>query len=172
MRVRTTLSLAGAGIGALSLLVAAAKATPARSAETRAAARIVAGGQPGQPCSERTVEGSYAFALQGNVHGIGPIAVAGTTSFDGQGSTSIEGFVATTTGAPAIRAAISGSYTVEPDCTGSATYTVPAPGLFGFTQLRFDGVIVDNGEEIRYLITTPGITFAGATVRQHSKGRR
>lgn len=168
----TMLGLAGAGAGALLIFIASLGGAPARSAQGYALISAAAGAQPGQGCSERTVEGPYAFAIQGNVGGIGPVAAAGTTSFDGEGATSIDGFFATTTGAPAVRAVIHGSYTVEPDCTGSATYSIPLPGLLGFTQLRFNGVIVNHGDEIRYLITTPGITFAGASVRQDSRGRR
>jgi hypothetical protein len=56
------------------------------------------------------------------------------------------------------------------DCTGSATFDLPAPGLFGrFTELRFEAVIVNRGEEIRYLITTPEIVFAGSSTRQFPK---
>ncbi len=118
-------------------------------------------------CSERTVRGSYAFALQGNVIGIGPIAASGTTTFDGEGAATIRGFINTTTAAPAIEASLAGSYTVNgEDCTGSATFDVPAPGLFGLFSLHFEAVIVNKGEEIRYLITTPGVVFAGASVRQ------
>lgn len=119
-------------------------------------------------CSEQTVKGSYAFALQGNVASIGPIAASGTTTFDGKGSANITGFINTTSGSPAIRASIDGAYTVNPqDCTGSATFKIPAPGLFRrFTELRFEAVIVNKGAEIRYLITTPGIVFAGSSVRQ------
>ena len=120
------------------------------------------------PCSERTLRGPYAFAIPGHIQGVGPIAAAGTTSFDGLGRTTIKGFINTTTSAPPIAATLTGTYTVDPQtCTGSATYTAPAPGLFGrFTELRFQAVIVRNGEEIRYLITTPGIVFAGTSVRQ------
>jgi hypothetical protein len=119
-------------------------------------------------CSELTVKGRYAFALQGNVKGIGPIATSGTTTFDGKGSANITGFINTRSGAPAIKASIDGTYTVNPqDCTGSATFKIPAPGLFdAFTKLRFEAVIVNRGEEIRYLITTPGVVFAGSSVRQ------
>jgi hypothetical protein len=119
-------------------------------------------------CSELTVKGRYAFALQGNVASIGPIAASGTTTFDGKRLANITGFINTTSGAPAIRASIDGTYTVNPQaCTGSATFKIPAPGLFKrFTELRFEAVIVNRGEEIRYLITTPGIVFAGSSVRQ------
>jgi len=123
---------------------------------------------PSTKCSESTVKGPYAFALQGTVAGIGPLAASGTTTFDGKGHTNITGFINTTSGARAIKASIDGIYTVNPhDCTGSAIFKIPAPGLFDrFTELRFEAVIVNRGEEIRYLITTPGVVFAGNSVRQ------
>jgi hypothetical protein len=120
-----------------------------------------------QGCSEATVEGDYAFALQGNVARIGPIAASGITSFDGEGDTSITGFINTRRNRfPAVEADIDGTYEVNADCTGSATFEIPAPGLFNrFTELEFEAVIVDQGREIRYLITTPGVVFAGTSVR-------
>lgn len=122
-----------------------------------------------QECSESTVEGSYAFAIQGNVARIGPIAASGITTFDGEGLATITGFINTRRiRIPAFDVSIDGTYTVDPeDCTGSATFTIPGPGLFDrFTELQFEAVIVNQGEEIRYLITTPGVVFAGASVRQ------
>lgn len=120
-----------------------------------------------QECSEATVEGDYAFAIQGTVARIGPIAASGITSFDGQGETNITGFINTRRNRfPAFEADIDGTYEVNADCTGSATFEIPAPGLFNrFTELEFEAVIVDQGAEIRYLITTPGVVFAGASVR-------
>lgn len=124
--------------------------------------------QGGGTCSERTIEGIYAFAIPGQVQGIGPIAISGTTSFDGFGGTTITLLANTVTQAPVLRATFSGIYTVDPDaCTGSATYNIPPPGLLGrFTELRFEGVSVNDGAEIRYLVTTPGIVLAGTSVRQ------
>ena len=132
------------------------------------AAAFVPGAQAQEECSESTIEGTYAFALQGTVIGVGPIAASGTTTFDGEGSANITGIINTRRRTPAIRANIDGTYTVDSDeCTGSATFDIPAPGLFRrFTRLRFEGVIVNQGVEIRYLITTPGIVFAGSSVRQ------
>ena len=76
-----------------------------------------------QECSERTIEGSYAFALQGTVAEIGPLAASGTTTFDGEGGANITGFINTTSGTPVLEASADGTYTVDPeDCTGSATF--------------------------------------------------
>ena len=120
-----------------------------------------------QECSEATVEGDYAFAIQGTVARIGPIAASGITSFDGKGESQHHGLHQHGgTGLPAFEASIDGTYAVNADCTGSATFKIPAPGLFNrFTELQFEAVIVDQGEEIRYLITTPGVVFAGTSVR-------
>lgn len=119
-------------------------------------------------CTAATVKGPYAFGIVGNVQGVGPIAASGTTTFDGINQVSFKTFINTSTAAPAIQIEVFGSYTVNPaDCTGSATLNIPPPGLFNrFTELRFEGVIVNRGAEIRYLITTPGIVFAGTSVRQ------
>lgn len=121
-----------------------------------------------EKCSERTVRGTYAFALTGSVIGVGPIAASGTTTFDGKGKFSITGAINTTTLNQLIEGTFHGTYTVNrDDCT--ATATVTTPGVFGFTDLNFRAVIVDEGHEIRYLITNPGIVFAGATVRQEQE---
>ena len=116
-------------------------------------------------CSERTVRGTYGFALTGHVQGVGPIAASGTTTFDGEGYFSITGRINTATGDPVLEGTFPGTYTVSPDgCTASATVTTP--GVFSYTELHFEAVILENGREIRYLITNPGIVFAGATVKQ------
>ncbi len=116
-------------------------------------------------CTERTVRGTYAFALTGSVINVGPIAASGTTTFDGEGTVSITGAINTTTLNPILEGTFTGTYTVNPDdCTASAVVTTP--GVFGYTDLHFRGVIINKGDEIRYLITDPGIVFAGATVRQ------
>jgi hypothetical protein len=116
-------------------------------------------------CSERTVKGTSAFALTGSVINVGPIAASGTTTFDGEGNVSLTGAINTTTLNPTVEGTFTGTYTVNPDdCTGSVVVTTR--GVFGYTDLHFKGVIINQGQEVRYLITDPGIVFAGATVRQ------
>jgi hypothetical protein len=96
---------------------------------------------------------------------VGPIAASGTTTFDGEGNVSLTGAINTTTLNPILEGTFTGTYTVNPDdCTGLVV--VNTPGVFGYTDLHFKGVIINQGQEVRYLITDPGIVFAGATVRQ------
>jgi len=154
--------------GALFVGYAISSSAKGESLEALVQIAQAQGKGPSTKCSERTVKGRYAFALQGTVAIIGPLAASGTTTFDGNGFANITGFINTTSGAPAIEASIDGTYTVNAhDCTGSAVFKIPAPGLFDqFTELRFEAVIVNRGEEIRYLITTPGVVFAGNSVRQ------
>jgi hypothetical protein len=129
----------------------------------------VAQAQPAKLCSESTIKGTYAFGLNGAVKGVGPVALAGTATYDGVGQARLEGFVNSTVGAPAVNTRLIGPYTVNPaTCTATATFNAPPPGIFGVSQVRFFAVIVDGGAEIRYVVTTPGIAVAGSTVRQAS----
>ena len=142
----------------------------AQAQESHAAGQDLQENYYGRPklsyCTARTVKGTYAFGLSGNVIGVGPIGASGTTTFDGEGNFSITGAVNTTTLIPAQEGTFTGTYTVDPDCTARATVEIPAPGLLGFTKIDFRGVIIDRGSEVRYLITTPGVVLAGATVKQ------
>jgi hypothetical protein len=119
-------------------------------------------------CSEATIQGTYVFALNGSVKDIGPVALSGTATYDGFGQASLKGFINSTTGDPATAAELLGIYTVDPaTCTASATFDVPFPGVYGISgESQFEAVIVNGGAETRYVVTTPGIAVAGASVRQ------
>jgi hypothetical protein len=133
-----------------------AEAAAATAAQARASAK---------KCSLATVRGNYAFGFTGQVEGVGPISASGIPRSTGPAGRR-SGASSTPPRAPP--ATLTGAYTVDADrCTGSATYTAPPPGLFNrFTQLTFEAVIVGKGKELRYLITTPGVVFAGSSVRQ------
>lgn len=150
--------------------VVAGSLIPAVRAQESATGQDLQDNYYGRPkfhyCTARTVKGTYAFGLTGNVIGVGPIGASGTTTFDGEGNFSITGAVNTTALIPAQEGTFTGTYTVDPDCTARATVEIPAPGLLGFTKIAFRGVIIDRGGEVRYLITTPGVVLAGATVKQ------
>jgi hypothetical protein len=89
----------------------------------------------GKECSNATLEGTYGF------YGVGTVVPAGTSvarfTLDGQGNW-FDSFTQNDNGT-IIRGSHSGTYSVNPDCTGT---------LFGDAgQPIFDLVLVDGGKE-------------------------
>jgi len=117
-------------------------------------------------CSLGTLTGSYGTAADGLVNPTGqpfvstsatiPIAIMAVQSFDGAGkfsqsnTSNVGGFVFTATG--------SGTYTVNADCSGSAT-----ANLSNGEVIHISFVIVDDGRQILSVSADPGvISFARA----------
>lgn len=100
-------------------------------------------------CSDATLRGAYSDQDTGTIVGVGPFAGVNVDTFDGRGKMTISG-ISSVNGSvsPGVE---TGTYHVNPDCTG--TYTVQ--DSFGDT---FDGffVISDGGDELRIVITDPG----------------
>ena len=118
-------------------------------------------GEPGnRRCSNRTLSGDYGCSVQGvllNVPGLPPEAtfVAVTTShFDGQGNVtgSEHAVVNGMSFNPGWDMNV-GTYTVNPDCTGTAVVTTPNSPV----PLNLYFVIVDNGKEIRQVLNTDAL---------------
>lgn len=107
-----------------------------------------------QTCSPSQVAGKWAFWTQGNVNGIGPRVSAGIFTLDtsgklphGKATSSLAGTVA-----PEI---FSGTYSVDPDCSGEIAINVFDPSgttkLFSATlAIYFD----DGGQEVRGIFTS------------------
>jgi hypothetical protein len=114
-------------------------------------------------CSLRSAQGVYGFALAGSVFGIGPISTSGTTEFDGEGKDT--GAFVVTTNDSVQRFTFTGVYTVNRDCTGTATLNITPP-IFNRSVLHFAAVGVDNEREIKWLITDPGVILAGTLTKQ------
>jgi hypothetical protein len=94
-------------------------------------------------CTNGTLEGPYGAIANGTVFGQGLTALVGVITFDGTGNQSIAGTnVSEDRGVQQISDI--GTYTVNPDCTGSS--------VFG-TGRTFDFVIVDGGNEILQIAT-------------------
>jgi hypothetical protein len=78
-------------------------------------------------CSNKTVVGSWAFTVSGNIPAIGPAASVGTFTADSSGNLSgsqtrsLAGAVADET--------LSGTYTVNSDCTGTDVIQVFESGV-------------------------------------------
>jgi hypothetical protein len=104
-------------------------------------------------CSNRTLRGDYGFAIDGTIL-VGPppvpslLRAVAMTHFDGRGNLSQVDF-ATRNGVPAAAdwRPATGTYEVNPDCTGTAEIVpVGAPPL----QLRL--VVFDHGRQVRTIV--------------------
>jgi len=111
-------------------------------------------------CSQETLKGSYGYVLTGLIAGDGRVAAVGLTAFDGKGSLTAQDTVSTN-GAIRRGRIGTGSYTVNPNCTGSA--------MVGgdFAGLTFDFMIVPGteGGELSFIITNLGTVQTGVAMR-------
>src|SRR5258708_22163999 len=119
-------------------------------------------------CSNSTIEGTYAFTIHGTVFlpgGAPPLLVDGLAkpSFDGNGNiTQLDAVAVNGNVAPGWRLS-TGTYSVNPDCTG--TFTVsngdrpPINGQF---------IVAQSGNTIREMVIDPGFaTTAEEIGRAH-----
>jgi hypothetical protein len=126
-----------------------------------------------QQCSTRTTAGRYLVRCDGYLTP-GPSApqvpaktLATATAdrngnFTGLGTVSLGGVIVTQT--------VSGTEQINPDCTGTITYsqtinTQPGPPI----NIAF--VVSENGDKIDGLVTDPGATFACKLTRISTRGR-
>ncbi len=99
-------------------------------------------------CSNATLRGAYSDQDTGTIVGVGPFAGVNLDTFDGKGKLTISG-ISSLNGS--VSAGVeTGTYHVNPDCTG--TYTVTGGGL------TIDGffVIDHGGNELQIVITDAG----------------
>jgi hypothetical protein len=109
----------------------------------------------GAKCSEATLDGTYLFAqngveLKGNDQR--PFALAGYEVFDGNGK--VKGVDSSNFNGKITRnERFSGTYTVNADCTGTATYS---------DGTRYDQFIAPDGSILTFVLTKPseGVTSA------------
>lgn len=118
-------------------------------------------------CTNATLRGSYGFTAQGfTVAGSpvpgplqGPFASLGTAVYDGRGGVALTAsatFNGLTQSLPTVR----GSYQVSPDCTFVSKLDNGA---------TFFAAIVDAGQRLYVLQTTPGVIAAGAAFLQQAR---
>jgi hypothetical protein len=110
---------------------------------------LVSRGQAGQ-CSNASIKGTYGFSCEGAVVGLGPIAVIGVLTADGNGNGS-EVETISLNGAISQGVPFTVTYTVNADCTGSFVSTGPDGSVF-----HNDFVIDDNKKEFRLMPTEDG----------------
>jgi len=73
-----------------------------------------------QQCSSAGAVGKYAFSDHGTVIGVGPRAAVGLLTFKPSGQ--IEGTVTASLDGNIAQTVLSGTYAVNPDCSGTATF--------------------------------------------------
>ena len=113
-------------------------------------------------CSNISLKGTFAHRASGFVTAppemAGPFAGVGTDTFDGTGG--ITGSATLSINGNIVPLTETGTYKVNPDCTG--TYTVTSDG--GSTTAFF--VITDGGNEIQAICTDPGVVLTHIYRRQ------
>jgi hypothetical protein len=115
-------------------------------------------------CSLHTLKGDYGLIGSG-VRGLGPgasesFATVSMVTYDGEGRFTAMGVShGQTTGVR--NSPATGTYYVNPDCTGGETTFIP-----GVPQLEDSFVIVDNGREVRTNVIAPASTLATANLRK------
>lgn len=102
-------------------------------------------------CSLPTLAGTYGFATNGSINGIGSVAAVGWLKFDPSGN--ISGSQTRSLNGDIADETFVGTAVVNPDCTGTDTITVFQSGVLVRTstlKLIYD----DNGNSARAIFTS------------------
>jgi hypothetical protein len=107
----------------------------------------------GPACSLALTAGKWGFTTNGTVVGIGPRASLGILPLDAAGNV-LNGTATSSLNGSVTRETFSGTYTVNPNCTG--TISVDVFNLSGTKILTITGDLVfdDNVQEIRSIFTS------------------
>jgi hypothetical protein len=123
------------------------------------------------PCSNRTLHGAYGFAIEGMIFAIPgapalpaplPLRAVAVTTFDGRGGlTQVDHYVVAGTPPTTPWQSSSGTYSVNPNCTGTLVLNVPGNPLSPF-RLAF--VVVKQGQEIRTVVDANLVSSVGIRI--------
>ena len=121
----------------------------------------------GKGCSLSSLKGNFGFMVAGWNNGSGttmPVAFVGKLIYNGSGS--ISGTITTVeNGVVNLPSGLSGSYTINPDCTGASLITPE-----GSTNTsHFNQVVSGQGTMIYFIQTDNGATVTG-TGNQQGQG--
>jgi hypothetical protein len=117
-------------------------------------------------CSNSTIRGSYAFTIHGSI-----VLPDGSTllvdglakqTFDGNGNFTQVDAVAVGGNLPPGWRPGSGTYSVNPDCTGTQTIVIP-----GNPDVHLQLIVAQSGNTIHQVVIDPGVaaTAGGERVR-------
>ena len=123
-------------------------------------------------CSDATLEGSFGYTSTGTLLPsyvpppfAGPFGEVGRQTFDGKGKTKATATLSANGNIQEVT--IAGTYTVNPDCTGSMTLNVSPIGATVDAYL----VVDDDGTEIRVVGTDSGVIETRVYKKQFREGR-
>jgi hypothetical protein len=121
-----------------------------------------------QECSKATLSGSFGYSSTGTLLDsyvpapyAGPFGEVGRQTFDGRGNTSAT--ATTSSNGNIAPVTVEGTYTVNPDCTGSMTLNVSP---FDST-VHADFVIDDDGAQLRAIGTDSGLVETRVYSKQY-----
>ena len=114
-------------------------------------------------CSNRTLSGDYGFALEGEVLGPNiPFRGVVMQHYDGKGNLTQVDHIVFNGGPPAEEwTPGSGTYTVNPDCTGSAVIIIPGNPL---SPVNLHFVVVGQRKEIHQVVDANAVTAVGRRI--------
>jgi hypothetical protein len=146
-------SLLGTAVLSSAIAVGFVASTPAAQASEH------------RDCSNATLRGSFGFTSTGTLITTpapfaGPYAEVGRQTFDGHGNTAATANISAN--GNIVGVTLQGTYTVDPDCTGSMTLAVSPLDLT--VSLYF--VIDSNGAQLRAIHTDPGVVESGIFNKQ------
>jgi hypothetical protein len=107
------------------------------------------------PLGNAALHGTYMVHGSGTVIGLGPVASNGMTTFDGKGH-AINTFSASINGEIHRGVTVGGTYTVNPDCTGTR---------FASDGSTYDFVVMPDGSTFNWIEVDDGTVISGSAVR-------
>ena len=121
----------------------------------------------GDGCSVADLNGDYSFVLSGTFVGVGPVAAAGETIYNGDGTA--EGVIWVSLNGNQYSGDWTATYTApsahSPICSFAKTITVTTGGLMG-QKLNFFITAGDDLKELRFVETDPGTAVTGTARKQ------
>jgi hypothetical protein len=104
-------------------------------------------------CSLQGVSGSYGYTTSGSIPTLGAVAAVGHISLDASGN--LTGAQTASFNGAIVPETLSGNYTVNADCTGTATVNVYHGGVLARTT-NLSVVWDSNQRELRAIFLTSG----------------
>ena len=118
-------------------------------------------------CTNRTIKGAWVQSLQGLIflpNGTGLVLTGVTkTTYDGVGNLTVLDASGVNGNVPPGWRTGSGSYTVNPDCTGTETISFP-----GQPDIHAQFVVAQSGNKLHYVNVDAGISLSGEVERFHA----